>query len=193
MSNFLWPFGLQPTRLLCLSVGFSRQEHWSGLPCPSAGNLPDPGIEPLSHLPAPAGGVFTTSAMWEACWCAEQSVDRADGSSEGRGFFGQFIQVSFLSFFFFFIQVSFLGCQPGKCGWGWVRKASIFDHYAFVMDMETNNDSVANMNLLFCCMSLIWSVSWHWALCDVGVDEKHRSHSLQNNEELDFKLDFSFV
>ena len=46
MSNFLWPFGLQPTRLLCLSVGFSRQEHWSGLPCLSAGNLTDPGIEP---------------------------------------------------------------------------------------------------------------------------------------------------
>ena len=33
-----------------LSVGFSRQEHWSGLPFPSPGDLPDPGIEPgLSH------------------------------------------------------------------------------------------------------------------------------------------------
>ena len=31
-----------------LSMGFSRQEHWSGLPCPPPGNLPDPGIEPLS-------------------------------------------------------------------------------------------------------------------------------------------------
>ena len=28
--------------------GFSRQEHWSGLPCPSPGDLPDPGIEPRS-------------------------------------------------------------------------------------------------------------------------------------------------
>ena len=31
-----------------LSVGFSRQEHWSGLPFPSPGDLPNPGIEPRS-------------------------------------------------------------------------------------------------------------------------------------------------
>ena len=31
-----------------LSVGFSRQEYWSGLPFPSPGDLPDPGIEPRS-------------------------------------------------------------------------------------------------------------------------------------------------
>ena len=31
-----------------LSMGFSRQEYWSGLPFPSPGNLPDPGIEPRS-------------------------------------------------------------------------------------------------------------------------------------------------
>ena len=30
------------------SMGFSRQEYWSGLPCPSPGHLPDPGIEPGS-------------------------------------------------------------------------------------------------------------------------------------------------
>ena len=30
------------------SKGFSRQEHWSGLPFPSPGDLPDPGIEPMS-------------------------------------------------------------------------------------------------------------------------------------------------
>ena len=31
-----------------LSMGFSRQEYWSGLPFPSLGDLPDPGIEPGS-------------------------------------------------------------------------------------------------------------------------------------------------
>ena len=31
-----------------LSVGFSRQEYWSGLPFPSPGDLPYPGIEPVS-------------------------------------------------------------------------------------------------------------------------------------------------
>ena len=35
-------------RQVPLSVGFSRQEYWSGLPFPSPGDLPDPGIEPRS-------------------------------------------------------------------------------------------------------------------------------------------------
>ena len=38
-------------------MGFSRQEHWSGLPCPPPGDLPNPGIEPAS--PTLAGGFFT--------------------------------------------------------------------------------------------------------------------------------------
>ena len=33
-----------------LSMGFSRQEYWSGLPFPSPGDLPDPGIEPRSPV-----------------------------------------------------------------------------------------------------------------------------------------------
>ena len=41
-----------------LSVGFSRQEYWSGLPIPPPGDLPDPGIKPTS--PALAGRFFTT-------------------------------------------------------------------------------------------------------------------------------------
>ena len=39
-------------------MGFPRQESWSGLPFPSPGDLPDPGIKPAS--PALAGGFFTT-------------------------------------------------------------------------------------------------------------------------------------
>ena len=50
-----------------LSMGFSRQEYWSGLPCPTAGDLPHPGIELTSLMsPALACGFFTTSATWEA-------------------------------------------------------------------------------------------------------------------------------
>ena len=38
-------------------MGFSRQESWSGLPFPSPGDLPDPGIKPTSLMtPALAGG-----------------------------------------------------------------------------------------------------------------------------------------
>ena len=47
-----------------LSMGFPRQEYWSGEPFPPAGDLPDPGIEPAST--ALAGRFFTTSATWEA-------------------------------------------------------------------------------------------------------------------------------
>ena len=37
-------------RQVPLSMGFSRQEYWSGLPFPSPGDLPDPGIKPVSCL-----------------------------------------------------------------------------------------------------------------------------------------------
>ena len=48
-----------------LSMGFSRQEHCSGFPCPP-GDFPDPGMEPASlSSPALAGGFFTTSTTWE--------------------------------------------------------------------------------------------------------------------------------
>ena len=50
-----------------LSMEFSRQEYWSGFPCPPPGDLPDPGIEPESLMsPALASGFFTPSAIWEA-------------------------------------------------------------------------------------------------------------------------------
>ena len=47
------------TRPVPLSMGFSRREDWSRLPCPPPGDLPNPGIEP-------ACGFFTTSTTWEA-------------------------------------------------------------------------------------------------------------------------------
>ena len=50
-----------------LSMGFPRQEYWSGSPCPSLGNLPDLRIEPTSVTsPLLAGRFFTTSITWEA-------------------------------------------------------------------------------------------------------------------------------
>ena len=50
-----------------LSTGFSRQEYWSGLSFPSSGDLPNPGIRPLSlMLPALAGRFLTTRTTWEA-------------------------------------------------------------------------------------------------------------------------------
>ena len=60
-----------PWTVVCqapLSIGFSRQEYWSGLPCPPPGDLPNSGIEPVSLMtPALAGRFFTTSTTWEIC------------------------------------------------------------------------------------------------------------------------------
>ena len=49
-----------------LSMGFSRQENWSELPCSPPGDLPDPGIKPMSLMsPELADRFFITSANWD--------------------------------------------------------------------------------------------------------------------------------
>ena len=58
-----WTIAHQPS----LSMGCSRQEYWSGLPCPAPGDLPDPGVTLASLTsPALAGRFFATGAAWEA-------------------------------------------------------------------------------------------------------------------------------
>ena len=62
---FVTPWTIAPQAPL--SMGFSRQEYWSGLPLPSPRDLPDPGIKARSLVsPALAGGFFTTRATWQA-------------------------------------------------------------------------------------------------------------------------------
>ena len=54
----LWIVARQPS----LSMGFFRQDYWSGVPSPHSGDLPDPGIEPSSlESYALADGFFTTA------------------------------------------------------------------------------------------------------------------------------------
>ena len=70
-SSHVWLFTTSWT-VACpapLSMGFSRQEYWSGLPCPPSGDPPDPGIKPSSLTSsALESRFFTTSANWEACY-----------------------------------------------------------------------------------------------------------------------------
>ena len=66
----LWTIACQAP----LSMGFSRQEYWSGLPFPPPGDLSHPEIEPVS--PPLAGRFFTTRAIWEVptcLWTSSQS------------------------------------------------------------------------------------------------------------------------
>ena len=65
MSNSatLWTIAHQAP----LSMGFSSQEYWRGLPYPPPAGLPNPRIKPVSLTsPALAGRFFTASATWEA-------------------------------------------------------------------------------------------------------------------------------
>ena len=63
MSDSSWTVAHQPP----LSMGFSRQEDWSGLPFPPPGDLPDSGIKPKSLAScALVGRFFTANATWEA-------------------------------------------------------------------------------------------------------------------------------
>ena len=67
--SHIWLFATLRTiaRLAPLSMGFSRQEYWSGLPLPSPGDLPNPAIKPVSLTSPTLGGrSFATTATWEA-------------------------------------------------------------------------------------------------------------------------------
>ena len=118
VSNPARPHGLQPARLLC-PWGFSRQEHWSRLPCPPPGDLPDPGIKPRSpalqadSLPratreAPQVSLFGGKMRIAAGETAPQAALRncskaAGGRSAMYVISGKCMQSST---FFFFLQVS---------------------------------------------------------------------------------------
>ena len=68
LSETPWPVACQAP----LSMGFSRQGSWSGVPCLPPGDLPNPGIKPASLMsPALASIFLTTSAPWEICCLLE--------------------------------------------------------------------------------------------------------------------------
>ena len=74
VSDSLGPHGLKTTRLLC-PWGLSRQESWSGLPCPPPGDLPNPGIKPRSpalqvdSLPIELPGKPKIQFRYVNSWC----------------------------------------------------------------------------------------------------------------------------
>ena len=61
-----WSWAWQPTPVF---LGCSRQEYWSQLLFPPPGDLPDPGIEPMSHALA--------SCAWEACVNSKLRLERS--------------------------------------------------------------------------------------------------------------------
>ena len=80
----LWTVALQAP----LSMGFSRQEHWGGVPCPPPGDLLMRGSKPHLMSPALAGGFFTTRAIWEA---SSPYIHRRNSVVSSEHFAGQSI------------------------------------------------------------------------------------------------------
>ena len=73
----LWTVGHQAPP----SMGFSRQEYWSGLPFPSPGDLPDPGIKPRS--PALQADALPSELPWKQTGDKDQKKKRKNDSTVG--------------------------------------------------------------------------------------------------------------
>ena len=69
-NSFVTPWTV--AHQVSLTTEFCRQVHWSGLPFPTPGDLPDPGIKPASlESPTLAGGFFTNCDTWEVVQYAQ--------------------------------------------------------------------------------------------------------------------------
>ena len=95
-----------------LSMEFCRQAYWSGLPFPTPGHLPDPGIKPVSH--ALAGRFFTTTppekpSLTDSCCSVAQFCptlcDPIDFSASGFPVLHYLFSSSLLSAIGMFIQI----------------------------------------------------------------------------------------
>ena len=87
MSDSFWPHGLTIAYQAPLSMGFSRQEYWSGLPFPSPGDLPDLGIEPgfptlqADALPSEPPGKSKSPINLTGRLCEETKIEETNKNS----------------------------------------------------------------------------------------------------------------
>ena len=81
----LWPVALQAP----LSMGFSRQESWSGLPRLPSGDLPNPGIKPMSHVSCVGRWVLYQERHLEAPQKLCRGVTLEDGKGGGVSIIGE--------------------------------------------------------------------------------------------------------
>ena len=136
-----------------LSMGFSRQEYWSGLPFPSPGDLPDPGLELLSPTsPAAAGGFFTSAAPGKPSFIYD---------------FFNFSQ-RFLVFFLILIYLAVLGLSCGT----WYVWSSLWHVGCLVVACTLSvatiwgSSSLTRDRTWAPCLHGAWSIS-HWTTREV--------------------------
>ena len=88
----LWATPGTAARQAPLSMAFSRQKYWSGLPCPPPGDLPEPGVKPTSLTsPAQAGRLFTTITTGEVpiLYTNVRFLGDVQGDKPGEGHTGR--------------------------------------------------------------------------------------------------------
>ena len=153
---------------------FSRQEYWSGLLCPPPGDLPDPGIEPVSPIsPALAGRFFTTSATWEVflelalshwliCRPTNTSITHVE-RFEGHELAGQTKAKQGKNSHFSTLH-SFYSRYLSS-GWWWESSAWYLPYY---FSLSFYKCSKLNTWLLNVCTI--------WALCISNLPESSRAH-----------------
>ena len=115
------------THQASLSMGFSRQEYWSGLPFPPWGNLPNLGIEPMA--PALTGGFFMTEPSAAAAKSLQSCLtlcDPLDGSPPGSAIPG-ILQARTLEW----VAISF------SSAWKWKVKAKSLSRVRLFMTPPT--------------------------------------------------------
>ena len=98
----LWTVAFQAP----LSVGFSRQEYWSGLPCPPPGDLPNPGIETMSLMSAALAG----TSSWPLVPPGKPLLCLGHCTCHRKWVCGQGLRSSIIKG-----SVTFLGRDPRSC------------------------------------------------------------------------------
>ena len=112
-----------------LSMGFSRQEYWSGLPCPPAGDLPNPGTEPATPVsPTLTGRFFTTSTTWETPQPPPSKKKKISHEVRNVSFIELYSDFEIYAFYIMllaFLLTQMVNNPPAKQEtpvWSWVRK-----------------------------------------------------------------------
>ena len=130
-------------------MGFPRQEYWTGLPFPTPGDLPEPGIE----LPSPvlAAGFFTTEPPGKPCFLVNQSIHLVTPTNISR------FSPSSL-----YVQFRGLESQTSE------SKADSFDH-----DLSWKFDSKRCLG----CSCAVLTSQWPWALARTHFQTNQQMYS----------------
>ena len=95
-----------------LSIGFSRQEYWSGLPCPPPGDIPDLGIDPVSYVSCIGQWI-----LYHQCHLGSPANDRKTPNDVRSSLlWGPFIPVA--------VDRAAACCSHSAVGWGVLQRTS---------------------------------------------------------------------